>query len=207
MSRALIIVDIQNDFLSGGALAVPDGEAIISFVVQQMRQAPYNLVVATQDWHPPDHGSFASSHQDREPFQMAELDGLEQMLWPDHCLAGSDGARLAEEIREVLIEITAQGQKSLIIQKGQDLRVDSYSAFFDNARRHDTGLHRALQAYDVSEVEVVGLAFDYCVKYTALDAASLGYATRVLLEGTRAVEPASSDRIISELSRAGVVCS
>lgn len=207
MSRALIIVDIQNDFLSGGALAVPDGEAIISFVVQQMRQAPYNLVVATQDWHPPDHGSFASSHQDREPFQMAELDGLEQMLWPDHCLAGSDGARLAEEIREVLIEITTQGQKSLIIQKGQDLRVDSYSAFFDNARRHDTGLHRALQAYDVSEVEVVGLAFDYCVKYTALDAASLGYATRVLLEGTRAVEPASSDRIISELSRAGVVCS
>ena len=207
MSRALIIVDIQNDFLPGGALAVADGDAILAFVVRLMRkQDRYELVVATQDWHPQDHGSFSSSHPDRQPFEMHELDGLAQMLWPDHCVAGSDGARLAEEIRQTLIDITRQGQRSLIIQKGHDPRVDSYSAFFDNARRHDTGLHRALQTYDITEVEVVGLAFDYCVKFTALDSASLGYQTSILLEGTRAVDPASVEQVTAELEAAHVAC-
>ncbi len=207
MSRALIIVDIQNDFLPGGALAVADGDAILAFVVRLMRkQDRYELVVATQDWHPQDHGSFSSSHPGRQPFEMGELDGLAQMLWPDHCVAGSDGARLAEEIRQTLVDITRQGQRSLIIQKGHDPRVDSYSAFFDNARRHDTGLHRALQTYDITEVEVVGLAFDYCVKFTALDSASLGYQTSVLLEGTRAVDPASVEQVTAELEAAHVAC-
>jgi nicotinamidase/pyrazinamidase len=207
MSKALIIVDIQNDFLPGGALAVADGDAILSFVVRLMRdEHRYELVVATQDWHPPGHGSFSSSHPGRQPFEMGELDGLTQMLWPDHCVAGSDGARLAEKIRQTLVDITVQGQRSLIIQKGQDSRVDSYSAFFDNARRHDTGLHRALQAYDITEVEVVGLAFDYCVKFTALDSASLGYQTSVLLEGTRAVDPASVGQVTAELEAGSVIC-
>jgi nicotinamidase/pyrazinamidase len=207
MSRALIIVDVQNDFLPGGALAVADGDAILAFVVRLMReQGRYELIVATQDWHPQGHGSFSSSHPGRQPFELGELDGLAQMLWPDHCIAGSEGARLAEEIRQTLVDITRQGQRSLIIQKGQDPRVDSYSAFFDNARRHDTGLHRALQAYGITEVEVVGLAFDYCVKFTALDSASLGYQTSILLEGTRAVDPASAAQINAELKAAGVVC-
>jgi nicotinamidase/pyrazinamidase len=207
MSRALIIVDVQNDFLPGGALAVADGDAILAFVLRLMReQGRYELIVATQDWHPQGHGSFSSSHPGRQPFELGELDGLAQMLWPDHCIAGSEGARLAEEIRQTLVDITRQGQRSLIIQKGQDPRVDSYSAFFDNARRHDTGLHRALQAYGITEVEVVGLAFDYCVKFTALDSASLGYQTSILLEGTRAVDPASAAQINAELKAAGVVC-
>lgn len=203
----MIIVDVQNDFLPGGALAVADGDAILAFVVRLMReQGRYELIVATQDWHPQGHGSFSSSHPGRQPFELGELDGLAQMLWPDHCIAGSEGARLAEEIRQTLVDITRQGQRSLIIQKGQDPRVDSYSAFFDNARRHDTGLHRALQAYGITEVEVVGLAFDYCVKFTALDSASLGYQTSILLEGTRAVDPASAAQINAELKAAGVVC-
>ncbi len=207
MSRALIIVDVQNDFLPGGALAVADGDAILAFVLRLMREeGRYELIVATQDWHQQGHGSFSSSHPGRQPFELGELDGLAQMLWPDHCIAGSEGARLAEEIRQTLVDITRQGQRSLIIQKGQDPRVDSYSAFFDNARRHDTGLHRALQAYGITEVEVVGLAFDYCVKFTALDSASLGYQTSILLEGTRAVDPASAAQINAELKAAGVVC-
>lgn len=207
MSRALIIVDIQNDFLPGGSLEVGDGDSIIDYVVSRMKEGDrYELVVATQDWHPPGHGSFASAHAGAKPFDVGELGGLEQVLWPDHCVQGSSGARLHHEIRETLITITGNGQRSLIIQKGLHTDVDSYSAFFDNARVHDTGLHKALQSYAVKEVEIVGLAFDFCVKFTALDAASLGYQTAVLLEGTRPVDPAAAETIRAELEAAGIVC-
>jgi len=207
MSRALIIVDIQNDFLPGGSLEVGDGDSIIDYVVSLMKESDrYELVVATQDWHPADHGSFASSHPGARPFEMGRLGGLEQVLWPDHCVQGASGARLHQTIRKTLISITENGQRSLIIQKGQYVDVDSYSAFFDNARAHDTGLHRALQSYDISEVEIVGLAFDFCVKFTALDAASLGYQTSVLLEGTRPVDPAAFETTRAELEAAGIVC-
>lgn len=207
MSTALILVDIQNDFLPGGSLAVGDGDAIIDYVVSLMKDSGrYELVVATQDWHPAKHGSFASSHPGARPFEMGELGGREQMLWPDHCVQGQPGARLHPEIRKTLAGITENGQRILLIQKGQHVDVDSYSAFFDNARMHDTGLHRALQSYDITQVEIVGLAFDYCVKFTALDAASLGYHTAVLLQGTRPVDPAAAEAVTAELEAAGVDC-
>ncbi len=207
MNKALIIVDIQNDFLPGGSLAVGEGDLIIAFVVDLIKgSTPYELVVATQDWHPPDHGSFASAHPGAQAFELGELGGLEQMLWPDHCVQGETGARLHTEIREQLLAITESGQRSLIIQKGQHVDVDSYSAFFDNARKHDTGLHKALQAYEIGGIDIVGLAFDYCVKFTALDAASLGYNTSVLLQGTRSVDPSTADATIAQLEAAGVAC-
>lgn len=207
MKKALLIVDIQYDFLPGGSLAVAEGDEIIPFVIDLIHQeAHYELIVATQDWHPPDHGSFASAHPGGKPFEMGELSGLEQVLWPDHCVQGEEGARVHRDMLHQLIKITETGQRTLIIKKGQQVEVDSYSAFFDNARRHDTGLHRALQSYEIKEIDIVGLAFDYCVKFTALDAASLGYATTVLLQGTRSVDPATVEATIRELESAGVRC-
>jgi nicotinamidase/pyrazinamidase len=209
MKRALIVVDIQNDFLPGGALAVPEGDTILPFVVDLMRNGTqYDLLVVTQDWHPKDHGSFASTHNGGIPFQTGELSGLPQMLWPDHCVEGTSGANLAGDIEEVLSEITSSDRQVKVrkIKKGQDRNVDSYSAFFDNARRHDTGLRTILDEHGIIEVDVVGLALDYCVKYTALDAASLGFRTRVLLLGSRAVDPASLPEVCDELSNAGVIC-
>ncbi|MEJ2135510.1 MAG: bifunctional nicotinamidase/pyrazinamidase [Desulfofustis sp.] len=207
MKKALLIVDLQHDFLPGGSLAVAEGDAVIPFVSDLMnKKGRSELIVATQDWHPPGHGSFASAHPGAKPFDLGELNGLEQVFWPDHCVQGQDGARIHPDIMQPLISITETGQRTLIIKKGQHLEVDSYSAFFDNARRHDTGLHRALQSYEISAVDVVGLAFDYCVKFTALDAASLGYATTVLLQGTRSVDPTTVETTTAELEAAGVCC-
>lgn len=207
MKRALIVVDVQHDFLPGGALAVAEGDAILSFVVHLLRSGHnYDLIVVTQDWHPKGHGSFASSHAGAKPFQPGELGGMSQMLWPDHCVEGTKGARLAAEIEEALAEIKAASREIHTVKKGQDWAVDSYSAFFDNARRHDTGLRAILDEHGIREVDVVGLALDYCVKYTALDAASLGFDTRVLLQGCRAVDPSSLEHVLAELSDAGVAC-
>ena len=207
MKKALIIVDMQADFLPGGSLAVAEGDQVIPYIVGLMDEADsYDVIIATQDWHPPGHGSFASAHPGTKPFDLGELNGLEQVFWPDHCVQGEEGARIHSDIMQPLIALTESGQRSLIIKKGQHLEVDSYSAFFDNARRNDTGLHRALQSYEIGEVDIVGLAFDYCVKFTALDAASLGYATSVLLPGTRSVDPTTSVATKAELEAAGVSC-
>lgn len=207
MKRALIVVDIQNDFLPGGALEVPNGDAILPFVIDLMRTGvDYDLIVVTQDWHPKGHSSFASSHAGTEPFQLGELFGIAQMFWPDHCVQETHGARLSVDIEAVLAEIADKGRQVIIVQKGQDRDVDSYSAFFDNARQRDTGLQGVMGEHGITEVDVVGLAFDYCVKATALDAASLGFQTRVLLQGTRSVDPSSEAQVLSELSGAGVAC-
>lgn len=207
MKRALIVVDIQNDFLPGGALAVPDGDVILPFVVQLLGSGlDYDQIVVTQDWHPAGHGSFAASHSGTDPFQLGELSGLPQMFWPIHCVEGTKGARLSTEIEEAIAQIKQAGRSVFIVQKGQDRDVDSYSAFFDNARLHDTGLGSALKECGITDVDIVGLAFDYCVKATAMDAASLGFKTRVLLQGTRAVDPTAVAGVVSEMSEAGVVC-
>ena len=207
MKKALIIVDMQADFLPGGSLAVAEGDQVIPYIVKLIDGTEsYELIVATQDWHPPDHGSFASAHPGVKPFELGELNGLEQVFWPDHCVQGEDGARIDPDIMQPLVSKTEAGQRSLIIKKGQHVEVDSYSAFFDNARRNDTGLHRALQSYEIDAVDIVGLAFDYCVKFTALDAASLGYSTAVLLQGTRSVDPTTAETTQNELEAAGVNC-
>jgi nicotinamidase/pyrazinamidase len=194
--EALILVDIQNDFLPGGALAVGEGDAVIP--VANRLQQRFGLVVATQDWHPAGHGSFAASHPGRSPGERIELGGLPQVLWPVHCVQGSPGAGFAPGLD--LSRVAA------VFPKGSDPEVDSYSGFFDNGKRHDTGLHAWLQARGVEEVYVCGLATDYCVKYTALDAAALGYRTFVIADACRGVElqPGDIEAACREMEAAGI---
>lgn len=208
MKQALVVVDMQNDFLPGGPLAVPGGDIILPFVANLVRMGrQYELLVFTKDWHPDGHGSFASAHPGASLFEVIELSGQPQVLWPDHCVQNTSGACLADEIEKVLSEAIAAGRKTLLIEKGQRRQVDSYSAFYDNARLYETKLKDALHASEITELDVVGLALDYCVKATALDAVSLGFKTRVLLQGTRAVDSALGDQIVAELAAAGVTIS
>ncbi len=194
---ALIVVDVQNDFLPGGALAVPHGDEVVSPINRLIRDRSYALVVATQDWHPPGHGSFASQHPGRRVYEQVELAGLPQTLWPDHCVQDTPGAALAPGL-------DASGIHR-IIRKGTDPAVDSYSGFFDNARRRATGLAEVLRGAGVSRVHVVGLASDYCVKFTALDARHLGFETAVLVHACRGVELRTGDceRAAAEMRAAG----
>ena len=194
--EALIVVDIQNDFLPGGALAVNHGDEIIPIVNELMEK--FELVVATQDWHPAGHGSFASSHKEKKPGDIIELNGLQQILWPDHCIQGTKGAAFAPGLH------TARFNK--IIQKGTDPAIDSYSGFFDNGKKKDTGLHQYLQSENVDTTYIVGLATDYCVKYTALDSADLGYHTYVIADATRAVnlEDGDFEKALKEMKEKGI---
>lgn len=194
--QALIIVDLQPDFLPGGPLGVPEGDAIILTIMALMER--FEIIVATQDWHPPDHGSFAANHPGCEPGEVIELDGLEQVLWPVHCVQGTPGAELIPELR-------AGRQPSAVFRKGTDPTVDSYSGFFDNGRRKSTGLGEWLKEQDVGAVVVCGLALDYCVKFTALDALSLGFETTLVRDATRPVEraPGDGDRAIAAIVEAG----
>ncbi|WDI41899.1 bifunctional nicotinamidase/pyrazinamidase [Bremerella sp. P1] len=194
--KALLLIDIQNDFLPGGALAVNEGDLVVPVANRLMGQFP--LTVATQDWHPVNHRSFASQHPQRNIGEVIDLDGLQQVLWPDHCVQGSHGAKLAPGLN-------LQGIDH-VIQKGTDVEIDSYSGFFDNDHRKSTGLGTLLRDQGVQEVHLVGLATDYCVKFTALDAVSLGFETSVILEGIRGVELTSGDcaRAVDEMLSAGV---
>lgn len=194
--HALLLIDLQNDFLSGGALAVPDGDSVIEVANRAIRAA--SLVVATQDWHPPDHGSFASQ-QGVEVGQLCQLDGLPQVAWPDHCIGGTRGAAFADGLDTRRID--------RVIRKGTDRTIDSYSGFFDNGHRQETGLDDYLQTKDVDGLSVMGLATDYCVKYTVLDALELDYPTWVLLEGCRGIDlnPGDVESAIDEMRQAGAV--
>lgn len=177
--KALIIVDIQNDFIPGGSLAVPDGDKIISRINELQKK--FDLVVATQDWHPANHKSFASQHDSKNPFDVIDLNGLQQTLWPDHCIQSTKGAEFHKDLNTNKIEA--------IFRKGTNPEIDSYSGFFDNGRKKATGLHGYLQERKVTSVFVCGLAADFCVYYTALDALSLGYETTILDESTKAIDP------------------
>src|SRR5438067_6058826 len=194
--RALILVDIQNDFLPGGALAVRRGDEVVP--VANRVQPGFDLIVATQDWHPPDHGSFASRYPGRKPGELSELAGLPQVLWPDHCVQGSIGAAFAPGLQMNRVEA--------IFRKGTDPAIDSYSGFFDNGHRKSTGLGDYLKGRGASEVYVLGLATDYCVKFTALDARKLGFRTFLVEDGSRGVElrPGDVARAVQEMQEAGV---
>ena len=176
--NCLLLIDIQNDFLPGGSLAVPDGNEVIPVANALMPLFPY--VVATQDWHPPNHGSFASSHTGKNVGDIIELDGTQQVLWPEHCVQGSTGANFPEQLNVAGIHE--------IVKKGTDPLIDSYSGFFDNQKRNRTQLEVLLNHHNVSQVFIVGLATDYCVKFTAIDALSLGFNPVVVEEGCRGVE-------------------
>lgn len=193
--RALLLIDIQNDFLPGGSLAVPDGDAVIPVANALMGKFP--LVVATQDWHPPEHASFAANNPGKLIGQVIEIEGAPQMMWPRHCVQGTRGAELAEGLE--------QGKIHAVVRKGVDPAIDSYSGFFDNQRKRATGLAELLQERGVDEVVVLGLATDYCVKFTALDALSLGLKTTVVEDGCRGVEltPGDSAQALKEIRAAG----
>lgn len=195
--HALILVDIQNDFLPGGALAVPGGDEIIPVVNALLPK--HNLVVATQDWHPANHGSFASQHPGHAVGDVVKLGGLDQICWPDHCVQNTVGAQLASGLEQTAI--------SEIFLKGTDPAIDSYSAFYDNAHRRATGLGDYLKARGVTDVVIVGLALDYCVKFTAQDALGLGLKTTVVTDATRAVnlDPTDGDRALEALRTTGAV--
>lgn len=175
--NALLIIDIQNDFLPGGSLAVPEGDTIIP-VVNEL-QKHFDLVIATQDWHPANHGSFASNHNNKKPGDVVDLYGTEQVLWPDHCVQYTKGAELAESLNKERF--------SRIIQKGTDAGIDSYSGFFDNKHKKATGLQEFLNYKKIDRLVLTGLAADVCVKYTAVDALELGYETFVIKDATKAV--------------------
>ncbi|HYF52119.1 MAG TPA: bifunctional nicotinamidase/pyrazinamidase [Planctomycetota bacterium] len=194
--NALIVVDIQNDFIPGGALAVPNGNEVVSVANEVMKN--FKLIVATQDWHPPDHGSFAKNHLNRKPGEVIKLAGLDQVLWPAHCVQMSKGAEFVKGLDTQRV--------TKVFQKGTDREVDSYSGFFDNGHKKATGLGEFLKAHGVTDVYVLGLATDYCVKFTALDARQLGFNTFLIEDGCRGVELKSGDcaRAIDEMKRAGV---
>lgn len=194
--KALILVDLQNDFCEGGALEVKEGSQVIPIANALMPH--FDIVVATQDWHPANHGSFAANHLWRKVGQVIDLNGLQQILWPMHCVQNSFGAMFHKQL--------AVEKVHKIVQKGTDAEIDSYSGFFDNGRRKQTELHDYLQSQHINEVYVMGLATDYCVKYTALDAVSLGYKTYFIKDGSRGVNLNEEDvlKAIEEMKVAGV---
>lgn len=178
MSDALIIVDLQQDFCDGGALAVPGGQDIVPGV--NAAQSGFDAVILTQDWHPADHSSFASQHPDAAPYDMIEMPYGPQVLWPDHCVQGSEGARFHPDLNT--------DRADLIIRKGFRAGIDSYSAFFENDHKTPTGLHGYLQTRGLQSLTMVGLATDFCVQYSALDAARLGYQAQLDLRLCRGID-------------------
>jgi nicotinamidase/pyrazinamidase len=196
----LIVVDLQPDFLPGGALAVGDGDAILEGIRALLESDRFEVRVATQDWHPPDHLSFASNHPGRRPMDVIELYGHDQILWPDHCVQGSPGARLLEGM--------PWHRVAAIVRKGTDPRVDSYSTFRNNwdpnGKRPRTGLAGYLREREVEDVWLCGLARDFCVKWSAEDAADEDFRVHVLWDLTRPVDPASDDAVEARLRELGV---
>jgi nicotinamidase/pyrazinamidase len=192
---ALIIVDVQNDFCPGGSLAVPEGDRIVPIINELQKK--FELVLATQDWHPANHGSFAASHPGKKIGDMIDLNGLPQILWPTHCVQNTAGAEFVPALDRSRI-----AQK---FQKGTDPMIDSYSGFFDNGHRKSTGLGEWLTDRKVRSVHVCGLATDYCVKSTVLDARHLGFETAFIEDASRGVElkPGDVAGAIAEMRRAG----
>jgi len=195
MKRALILVDLQNDFLPGGALAVPHGDEVVPIANRLQRK--FELVLATQDWHPSDHGSFAANHKGKKPGEHIVLDGIEQILWPMHCVQNTQGAEFAPSFDTSRI--------AYVFHKGTERNIDSYSTFFDNAHRRHTGLAHYLEKRGIKDIYLMGLALDYCVKYSTVDARELGFNTHVIVDGCRGIELERGDiaRALDEMEHAG----
>ena len=198
MTDTLLLVDIQNDFLPGGALAVADGDAVVPVANRLMPLFP--AVVASQDWHPADHLSFAEQHAGFKPFEVTEVDGLEQILWPAHCVQGSPGASFASALDVARIDY--------VVRKGENRRIDSYSAFYDNDHRHETDLSDILRRLGTDRLFVMGLATDVCVKFTVMDALAEGFPVTLIVDGTRGVNmrEGDADAAIQAMRAAGAEC-
>lgn len=195
-SDVLLVIDVQHGFLPGGSLAVADGDAIVPLI---NRLAPrFTNIVITQDWHTPDHISFASQHPGKKPFETIELAYGTQVLWPDHCVQGTHSAELARELD--------LPRAQLIIRKGFHREVDSYSAFVEADRKTETGLAAYLRARGIERVFLCGLATDYCVAWSALDARQAGFGAIVIEDACRAIDNAGSlAKAWADMQRAGVV--
>jgi nicotinamidase/pyrazinamidase len=194
--RVLLVIDVQNDFCPGGSLAVEDGEAVVPVINRIMPL--FARVVATQDWHPADHVSFAGSHPGHKPLDIIDAGGIEQVLWPDHCVQGTRGAELNGRLEAGKIE--------LVVRKGLRKGMDSYSAFFENDRRTETGLRYYLKGLRARELFVCGLATDYCVLASALDARKVGFKVTLVRDACRGVDypKGSVDKALAAMEKAGV---
>ena len=194
--RVLLVVDVQNDFCPGGSLAVEEGDQVVPVINRLMPL--FDRVVATQDWHPKDHVSFASSHPGRKVLDVVDADGIQQVLWPDHCVQGTRGAELFPRLETGTVE--------LVLRKGLRRGLDSYSAFFENDHKTDTGLRHYLKGMGVREVVLCGLATDYCVLSSALDARRLGFRVSLLTDACRGVNfpDGSVPRALASMEKAGV---
>ena len=178
MKIALLVIDVQNDFCPAGALEVAGGNEIIPYINEEM--VKYDCVVLTQDWHPKGHSSFATSHEGKNPLDLIKMPYGDQVLWPDHCVQGSKGAEFHPDLNI--------DQANAIIRKGSNPRIDSYSAFFENDRKTPTGLDGYFKSLEIENINLVGLATDFCVNYSAQDAANLGYKVSVLEKMCRAID-------------------
>lgn len=204
----LLIVDVQNDFCTGGALEVKDGDEIVPLINKRMQDFNYDYIVASQDWHPANHVSFASNHKDKNPFDVINIDGQEQILWPDHCVVGSEGAKIHKELD--------LSKVNMILRKGTKENLDSYSAFADNRRPdltweqipilNKTGLDGAIKAMNIEVVEIVGLAFDFCVKFSAIDAVLSNTSTRVhiLKDLSKSVDTNNDEKNLKKMLEYGI---
>ena len=194
--RALLVVDVQNDFCPGGSLAVQSGDEVVAVINRIMPL--FSRIIGTQDWHPPDHVSFASSHPGRKPLDVVDAGGIEQVLWPDHCVRSSAGAELHPGLDT--------GRIGLLLRKGMRRELDSYSAFFENDHRTDTGLRHYLRGMGIRELFVCGLATDYCVRASAVDAARLGLEVSLVADACRGVDfpRGSVEAALAEMRNAGV---
>jgi nicotinamidase/pyrazinamidase len=193
--KALLLIDIQNDFMPGGALAVPGGDEIVAIVNQL--QLRFELVVATQDWHPQNHKSFAVNHAGKQVFEEIDLNGLNQVLWPIHCVQGTKGAEFSKNLLMNKVEA--------IFRKGTDSEIDSYSGFYDNGHRKSTALTEYLKGKQVTEVYIAGLAADYCVYYTAKDALEEGFKTYIVEDTVRAINQDGFKKAKEDITNNGAI--
>ncbi|MFS8111785.1 bifunctional nicotinamidase/pyrazinamidase [Rhizobium jaguaris] len=196
--KALLLIDIQNGFCPGGNLPVPDGDQVVPVANRLIDSGKYDMVLASQDWHPAGHGSFASSHPGKKPFEMGMLSGKPQMMWPDHCVQNTEDAMLHPDLNVDGIDF--------IQQKGQNPAVDSYSAFRDNDQAALTGLAAHLRAEGITQLDLCGLATDYCVKFSALDAIEMlpGVTVRFIEDASRGIDPAGVKAATNEMRTRGV---
>ena len=194
IDKALVIVDVQNDFLTNGSLEVPGGNEVIEPINQIIKN--YALVVATKDWHPQDHISFASNHPGKQIGDVVKVEDIDQILWPDHCVQGSKGSNFPETLNSKIIK--------KIIYKGTDPQIDSYSGFHDNGKIRSTGLLEYLKVNNVRSIDYVGLVTEYCVKFTVLDSIEEGFKTSVILDGIKGINPEESNKALKEMGSRGI---
>lgn len=192
--KTLVLVDVQNDFMPGGSLEVKEGDQIVKPINKVIES--YDLVVATVDWHPENHMSFASNHQDKKPFDSIDFKGSKQTLWPNHCVQNTEGAAFHPDLKQSCIET--------IFRKGTNPELDSYSGFYDNMHEKSTGLAGYLKEKGVSEFDVCGLAGDICVYFTIKDALDEGFKVNVIEEATKALDPDTFEKQKTELKEKGV---